>query len=552
MEMVKLRLFLIVFIGFFGSFAQGFAQFRPVYDVRNDYDRDLQQLSGQGMSNSWMIRPLYSIPDVKYNIQIPQIGVKGISGVTHVRQTSLFNSTIGYGPNLESIFPSKGHNSLLSVQSYTKVGRVSLQLEPELLYSQNVQSQTFPASYPDWLWSLLYTNYLNLIDAPEHYTNSSYLKLHPGNSALSVEYKNLQTSISTRSMWWGPAKRNSLLITNNAPGFFHFSFQNLKPFETKFGSFEFQAIWGRLVNSGIDPVPYRLFENLITMPFVPKSDDWRLIQGLIFTWQPKWSPGFYVGFGRTLITYSRNIKRVDHLFSSFRKLSYELPPADFGENPDLRDKFDDKFAMYVRYVAPKEMLEIYAEVGRSMRFGSWKDFMRKPEHTIAYSVGLNKMYDFIYDNTYWGIEAEFTQFDQQQTWRERNYPAWYTSYVVPHGHTNNGQILGSSIGPGSNSQYFALNFYSQRDKAGIFIERILYNNDLYYQLFTTSLYRHWADFNFGLSGNYSYGQFDFSGHLMRMHTLNYKYIELTTRPGFEYIGNDLWNWNLVLTVTYRL
>ena len=550
--MVKLRLCSLIFIVFLSCLSQSYAQFVPVYDVKNNHERDLQLISGHGMTNSWMIRPLYSIPDVKYNIEIPQLGIKGISGVTKIRRTSLFNSTFGYGPNLESIFPARGLSALLSVQSFTKVGRVSLQLEPEIVYSQNAESQTFPAAYPDWLWTLLYLNYLNLIDTPEHYTNSSYLQLHPGNSALSIEYKNLQASISTRSLWWGPAKRNSLLITNNAPGFFHFSFQNLKPFDTKIGSFEFQAIWGRLVNSGIDPVPYRLFENLTPMPYIPKPDDWRLIQGLIFTWQPKWTPGLYVGFGRTLITYSKNIKRADHLFSSFRKLTYELPLADFGENPDLRDKFDDKFAMYVRYVAPKEMLEIYAEAGRSMRFGSWRDFMRKPEHTFAYSIGLNKMYDFIYDNTYWGIEVEFTQFDQQQTWRERNYPSWYTSYVVPHGHTNNGQILGSAIGPGSNSQYFALNFYNKWDRAGIFVERILYNNDLYYKLFTTSLYRHWADFNFGLSGNYSYGQFDFSGHIMRMRTLNYKYIELTTRPGFEYIGNDLWNWNLVLTVSYRL
>ena len=38
----------------------------------------------------------------------------------------------------------------------------------------------------------------------------------------------------------------------------------------------------------------------------------------------------------------------------------------------------------------------------------------------------------------------------------RNAGSWYEHTWVYHGYTNKGEVLGSSIGPGSNSHYFSL------------------------------------------------------------------------------------------------
>ncbi len=474
-------------------------------------------------------------------------------GLTGIRSTFLFNEEFGYGRNLGSIFPSNGWTGQWSVQGYVKYRGFNLQLEPELNIAENRDFQLFPARYPDWLWVLLYRNYLNMIDQPEKYRDGSFLQLLPGNSALSFTYRDVEMAVGTRYMWWGPAKRNALLLSDNAPGFWHVSINSVRPIVTPMGGVEFQGFWGLLEDSGREPIPYRMFENQQPMTYVPKPDDWRLIQGLMFSWQPKWIPGLHFGMGRTLVTYSENIKRVDHVFSVFRSLTYDLPDVETIELPDLRDRFDDKMAVFLRLVLPEENVEFYTELARSKRAGSLRDFLGRPEHTLAFTLGASKLYELSRRGTFFGIEAELTQTEKQNTWRERYYPAWYTSEIIPHGYTHKGQVLGAGIGPGSNSQYLGLNYLWNGgvNRVGIFGERVIYNNDLYYILFTTSLYRHWADVNFGLSADYAWGPLYFTVNAMMMRTFNYKYIELTTRPGFKYEGLDYWNPSVTGSIQWR-
>ena len=59
--------------------------------------------------------------------------------------------------------------------------------------------------------------------------------------------------VSTENLWWGPGVRNSLIMSNNAPGFGHISFNTTAPVLTKIGSFEWQLISGVLQNSGLLP-----------------------------------------------------------------------------------------------------------------------------------------------------------------------------------------------------------------------------------------------------------------------------------------------------------
>jgi hypothetical protein len=467
-----------------------------------------------------------------------------------VRATFVANTEYGYARNYGAVFPSNGRTGLYAFHARARYGGLSINLAPEMVVSENKPFQLYPSRYPDWLWDLLYTNYLNQIDQPERYREYSYMQLLSGNSSIGYATHGMEVALTTRSMWWGPGRRNSLLMSTNAPGFAHLSINTVRPVKLPWGGIEFQWFLGRLVDSGREPVPPRLFENFQPMPYVPKPDDWRLLQGLLAIWHPKWSPGLYVGVGRTVMGYSESIKRVDHAFSVFRSLTTELLNTDEIQNPDLRERFDDKIAAYVRYVMPEDRLEFYAEVARNMRPGSLREFLARPEHTLAYTIGISKWYELGQRDRFFGIEAEFTQMEKQNTWQERYYQTWYTSLIVPHGYTNRGQIMGASIGPGSNSQYLGFNYRWRQNRVGTFVERVIYNNDLYYMLFTTSIYRLWSDVNVGLSGEYRYGKFDVFYDATVMRTFNYKYIETTTRPGYKYEGNDVWNLNVGLGVRY--
>ena len=91
-------------------------------------------------------------------------------------------------------------------------------------------------------------------------------------------------------------------MSNKASGFLHFTLNTRQPIETFIGSFEGQIISGKLEGSGltspksqfiIDGVDYEL----------PKSNDWRYINGLSINYHPKWVPGLFVGLNRTIQVY---------------------------------------------------------------------------------------------------------------------------------------------------------------------------------------------------------------------------------------------------------
>jgi len=548
------RLAVLALLLLLASVSVSTAQYVAVGDVTERAFRDAQLLGEVSLNNSWMVRPI-TPGTAKYSYVLRSMDAKGSKGLyarlMGVNSTILHNTKIGYGRNLGAMFPSNGMTNHFSVDAFARWGPVKLQLSPEFIYSQNLDFQQTPSSYPDWHWRIFYREHLNRIDLPERYREAAFLQVLPGNSSLMAEVGTVELGVSTRSLWWGPAKRNSLLMSNNAPGFFHVSVNSRRPLEGPFGRVEFQGIWGRLESSGREPLPLRRYDNFQVMPYREKPDDWRFITGLVFAWQPKWTPGLWVGMGRTLMAYSKDMNRVDRYFSFFRTPFESLPPREEWLLPDTRDVFDDKFAAYIRYVAPVEHLEFYAEWGRNMRPGSFFEFLDKPEHTMAYTLGMNKLYALSGNNQFFGIEAEITQTEKNNTWRTRDYPTWYVSENIPHGYTHKGQVLGAAIGPGSNSQYLGINYLWGQNRVGIFGERVIYNNDLYYKLFTTSIFRHWADLNLGITGEYSWNQLDFKYMLMASNVMNYKYIELTTRPGFQYIGKDLLNYHTVLTVSYR-
>ena len=69
---------------------------------------------------------------------------------------------------------------------------------------------------------------------------------------MKYNTKNISFGISNENLWWGPGIYNSLILTNNAPGFLHFTINTHKPISNKFGNFEWQIIGGNLSNSNID------------------------------------------------------------------------------------------------------------------------------------------------------------------------------------------------------------------------------------------------------------------------------------------------------------
>ncbi|WP_216072810.1 capsule assembly Wzi family protein, partial [Acinetobacter baumannii] len=69
-------------------------------------------------------------------------------------------------------------------------------------------------------------------------TKGSYLRVLPGQSSIRLSTGPVSLGISTENLWWGPGCFNALLMSNNAPGFLHLTFNTTRPVKTPIGSFE--------------------------------------------------------------------------------------------------------------------------------------------------------------------------------------------------------------------------------------------------------------------------------------------------------------------------
>ena len=129
------------------------------------------------------------------------------------------------------MIPNRGYQHIVSPGLYFKVGPLSIKFKPEHHYSENKKFDGFwDGHYPE-IWAERYKLW-NHIDMPERFGDKRHNRTTIGQSSIRLNWKNLSIGISNENIWWGPAKRNSIMMSNHAEGFKHISFQTNKPVNT--------------------------------------------------------------------------------------------------------------------------------------------------------------------------------------------------------------------------------------------------------------------------------------------------------------------------------
>lgn len=501
-----------------------------------------KQLKGEGDSNaSFTIRPLYSGIDLPFDSlysplyyltgdrkkQIKTFAKdKGLVCLLPLAVKQQYNTHHPYGWNDGAMIQARGYQTLLSMGLYAKVGFLSIQIQPELVYAQNKDFSTFPSSHSDSIWQSYYSNVLNVIDAPEKYGNGSYTKLFPGQSSLRLNFRKLSFGISTENLWWGPGIRNALIMSNNAPGFPHLSFNTTAPISSPIGSFEGQVISGFLKGSNIlPPDTSRTFNG--QQLYVPKSIDKRYLNGMIITWQPRWTKGLHLGFTRVFYLYKSDIESSINgylpVIGSFFKGN--------TRNEDQR-KRDQILSVFFRQVLPNDHAEVYLEFGRNDHAQNLNDLLQEPEHSRAYIFGGKKIFT-TRKNADMELMAEFTNLQLPSTMLVREQNSWYTHYQVRHGYTQLGQVMGAGIGTGSNSQTFAINWIKGIKRTGVMLERVVRSNDFYYAAFAPrhNFKNHWVDLSLNLSKNWIFKRLIIDADISFVRSLNYHWRNVNPDSG---------------------
>jgi hypothetical protein len=136
----------------------------------------------------------------------------------------------------------------------------------------------------------------------------------------------------------------------------------------------------------------------------------------------------------------------------------------------------------------------------------------------------------------------------------RNAGSWYLHNYTFDGYTNEGEVLGASIGPGSNSHYFALNRIRNKEKAGIAFEIIDQDNDFYHLAFSGAqdFRRYWKDFNIHFNFSTKLNSFWISSNLMYSRSLNYQWDLKDYATEYYHPGNDVNNFHATIKLVYQI
>ena len=526
-----------------------------------DYYRRSQLTGHVDSTLSFMIRPLLSTTLLKTaNIFDPDSTLKTTSWtkpqhsynstnpqshwtiLPFTLQTQ-YNSHHPYGWNDGAMVPAKGYQMLISGGVYGNYGSLSIRFQPEVVYARNNEFDQFPTEHFDAAW-VNYYRFYNNIDQPERFGEKTYQKAFWGQSSIRLNFDPVSIGYSTENLWWGPGIRNSLLMSNTAPGIRHFTLNTTHPVKTKIGSFEGQLIAGRLDSSGFTPPePNRTFRGVRL--YNPKQKDWRYMSGLLVTYQPKWVPGLFLGLGRTVQIYHTDQKGLGDylpLFTPFKSFKADRPL-------EARDQLGSAF---LRWVLEESRSELYFEYGRKNHSTTLSEFATNPEPSRAYIFGLQKLVPLKKrTDEYIRVGLELTQLQQSDKKSIVNADSWYINSLVRHGYTHKGEVLGAGVGPGGNLQSLNVAWIKGLKQVGLQLERYVHNNDFYYYTFG-DIRIHWVDVSASAIANWDYKNLLLNMQVGLIRSLNYQWwYREYGREDYYAPGRDVISFRGNLGATYR-
>lgn len=412
------------------------------------------------------------------------------------------NSHLPYGYNDGSMFPAIGIQKRLSFGFLVKNDFLEFNLQPEFVQAVNNKPDLFKGNPIDGnYWARYYFINSNYIDNYSQFGTNKIFYNSIGQSRIGYRKNKHSFGLSNENIWWGPGILNSLIFTNHAPGFKHIYLQTNKPLKSKFGSLEYNFIGGTLKNILPNNQDDSLMSTIWPGGILSKKNIDRIIISGIAVFQPKIIPNFYIGFA----------------FSS----------QNYMDTSFLKTKYQNIKSLMIRYAMPNDHAEFYGEFGYT--------------NTIpGFVIGGKKIFTNN-KKTYYEIGIECTQLGIMDPRKifvindvfgppQRN--SWYTNTSILQGYTNNAQILGAGIGPGSNSQTLYFKYIRNKSKIGIQFERVNHNTDFYYYSYLSKIGNgiynaYYVDLNSGLHYELKLSEsINFSAFFNYSKIMNYRWVRI--------------------------
>jgi hypothetical protein len=487
-------------------------------------------------------------PGSKSNIRISLLPV-----YLHTR----YNHHHPYGWSDGPMVPARGLQQYISGGIYIRASIFEAQFRPEYVWAQNREFQN-PPFRP------------RQIHMPERMGQEAYTFSHLGQSFVKIHLGPIAVGYSNENIWWGPGRKNAIAMSNNAPGFRHFTLHTNKPIQTPYGTIEGQMVAGKLRYSGFTyPLRYTPGEwPPVAGDVVPDTVNgdgyYGYTTSMAVVFQPKWTPGLFLGASRIV-----QVKDLPNGFKDYLRILYLEPRGEqTGQGPDEGAINRNQIAtVFMRYLFKEAHAELYFEIGREDFWFDLEDLMTRLQYSTVYMAGFRKMYELRKSNTWLELMGEYTKIQAPFGNLVRSGTAGYSFYTHGNqvGWTNRGQVLGAGIGPGSNMITFGGTWYQGFNSFGVHFERVAYNEDMFYTAidylrlgsganpFFVDASKHFVDWSFLLNYHTSYGKLmvGYQLQLLRTYNFQWNYDPYSTQGLFRYPGINVWSLNGELSMVYR-
>ncbi len=426
------------------------------YTNFDDNIRDLQLLGKLQPEQSLTIRPFILTPKLGYDslLSIIDPEFENHGHLVEKKHSDIqllpinflqkYNSHHPYGWNDGPLSFSKGYQYVASGGVYMRWHNIHLTLRPEYFKTASDPYET----NADW-----------------GQRTSALSKLTLGQSSLRMDFGPLSVGVSTQNLWLGPGQFSSLLMSNNAQGFNHFSVGTNRPLKTPIGSFELNIVGGTL--TAIQNT--QGFENN-NLKISSVEINTRYLNILSLSYNPVLFKNMYLGFNRAFQLFTESNP------SSNLKKYYFITTQSLLRNQYSDDAIavDQLLSGFIKFYFPKENAEIYYEYGWNDGSSNLRDLIVEIAHSAASIFGIRKI-TFLNKDSYLLIEAEATKLAQSPGYLQRNAGYWYTHGQLTAGYTNDNQIMGAASGLGNNIQTIGVSLNKGWTKYGIKFQHINQN-----------------------------------------------------------------------------
>lgn len=370
------------------------------------------------------------------------------AGAAPARVSAWENSGYAVDRNNGAIWTGRGVSTAFEAGVWLRAGPVTAALAPVVGWSQNADFRIRPvarAGFSPWVYP-----YGGSIDLPQRFGGDAFVFADWGQSYVRADVGPVGTGFSTENLWVGPGIRNSILMSNTAGGFPHLFAGTGHPTDIWIGRLDFDVVWGWLHESDyFDANPANDRNGLVLWAF---------------DFEPRPLPGLHLGAARAYM-FADSASGIDPL----------LDILALGSSTNLAG--NELFSIFARWVLPSADAEIYGEWARDDRYaGLTTDFLLEPDHSQAYTIGMQKLTPV--GDAALRVQAELTALQEKGEDRSgsRPLPVYYTNSEIRQGYTHHGQLLGAGIGPGSDAEFVGIDWVDGWGYGGVFVERVRRND----------------------------------------------------------------------------